>query len=81
LVHVRIDTGSKRDAELIAAALPGQPSAAAIRGYGIIRLRFGRERDARQLVDLVAGAVERHGLGWARVRIGEAEHMFRGRRR
>ena len=79
-VQVTIDTASKDDAALIAADLPGQPPAGSWRGYGVIRLRLRKERDANDLVPLVGESVERHGVSWARVRIGEDEHMLRSRR-
>jgi hypothetical protein len=78
---VTIDAGSKADAELIAAALPGRPEATSWRGYGVIRLRFRKEGEARELLALVGECVERHGLGWARVRIGDDERMFRAHSR
>jgi hypothetical protein len=79
-VQVTVDTGSKRDAELIAAALPGEPAAASWRGYGVVRLRVRSERDARDLLPFVSDSVVEHGLAWARVRIGDDEHMFRASR-
>jgi hypothetical protein len=78
---VTIDAGSKADAELIAAALPGGPEAKSWRGYGVVRLRFRKEKEAREVLPVVAECVERHGLSWARVRIGDDEHMFRARSR
>jgi hypothetical protein len=78
---VTIDAGSKADAELISSALPGRPEAKSWRGYGVIRLRFRTEREARELLPLVGACVERHGLGWARIRIGDDERMFRARSR
>jgi hypothetical protein len=78
---VTIDTGSKADAEVIAAALPGRPEATSWRGYGVIRLRFRKESEARELLPLVGECVERRGLSWARVRIGDEERMFRARSR
>lgn len=80
-MHVTIDARSKRDAEIIAAELPGTPPAGAVRGFGVIRLRFAGEREAHDVLRRVADCIERHGLGWARVRIDDAEHTFRGRRR
>lgn len=79
-VQVTIDTASKDDAALIAAELPGQPQAGSSRGYGVIRLRLRREREAKDLLPLVGACVERHSLGWARVRIGDDQHMLRPRR-
>jgi hypothetical protein len=79
-VHVTIDASSKADAELIAAALPGPPEARSWRGYGVIRLRFRKASDAHQLLPVVGECVTRHGLPWARVRIGDDERMFRARR-
>jgi hypothetical protein len=76
-VQFTIDTASKDEAALIAADLPGEPPAGSWRGFGVIRLRLRRERDAIALLPLVGASVERHGLGWARVRIGEDQHMFR----
>jgi hypothetical protein len=78
---VTIDAGSKADAEVIAAALPGSPEAKSWRGYGVIRLRFRKETEARELLPLVAQCVEHRGLAWARVRIGDDERMFRARSR
>jgi hypothetical protein len=80
-VAVTIDSASRADAELIAAALPGGPEAKSWRGYGVIRLRFKSEREARETIPLVAACVEHHALAWARVRIGDDEQMFRTRRR
>ena len=78
---VTIDARSKADAELIAAALPGNPEAKSWRGYGVVRLRFRKEGEARAVLSVVAECVEEHGLAWARVRIGDDERMFRGRTR
>ena len=78
---VTIDARSKADAELIAAALPGNPEAKSWRGYGVVRLRFRKEGEARAVLSVVAECVEEHGLTWARVRIGDDERMFRGRTR
>lgn len=80
-VNVSIDTASKRDAEVIAADLPGNPEPRSWRGYGIVRLRVKTDADARRLVPMVGECVERHELPWARVRIGDDETMFRSRRR
>jgi hypothetical protein len=80
-LRVTIDARSKADAEVIAAALPGCPDATSWRGYGVIRLRFRKESEARDLLPLVADCVERCGLSWARVRIGDDERMFRARSR
>ncbi|MGZ4317309.1 MAG: hypothetical protein ACXVRS_15985 [Gaiellaceae bacterium] len=79
-IQVTIDTASKDGAALIAADLPGQPPAASWRGYGVIRLRVRREVEAKALLPLVGDCVDRHGLGWARVRIGDDQHMFRPRK-
>jgi hypothetical protein len=78
-VHVTIDTASRDHAALIAAELPGQPEASSWRGYGVIRLRLRREREAKDLLPLVGACVERHAIGWARVRIGDDHHMLRPR--
>jgi hypothetical protein len=78
---VTIDARSKADAELIAAALPGNPEAKSWRGYGVVRLRFRKEGEARAVLSVVAECVEEHGLAWARVRIGDDERMFRARSR
>jgi hypothetical protein len=78
---VTIDAGSKADAELIAAALPGRPEAKSWRGYGVVRLRFRKEGEAREVLPVVADCVERQHLSWARVRIGDDERMFRARSR
>ena len=80
-VQITIDAGSKEDAEVIAAALPGNVVAKSWRGYGVIRLRFRRESDAGDLLHVVGDCVARHDLSWARVRIGDDERMFRGRNR
>lgn len=79
-VQVTIDAGSKNDAELIAAALRGQPTATSRRGYGIVYLRLAHEREAHDLLPVVADCVERHHLSWARIRFGEEERTFRSRR-
>ena len=79
-VQVTIDTASKADAGLIAEALPSRPEAKSWRGYGVIRLRFGSEREARETLPIVGECVERNALAWARVRIGDDERMFRARR-
>jgi hypothetical protein len=78
---VTIDAGSKADAETIAAALPGRPEAKSWRGYGVIRLRFSKQSEAREVLPLVGECVARHELSWARVRIGDDERMFRARSR
>jgi hypothetical protein len=77
---VTIDAGSKADAEVIAAALPGRPEAKSWRGYGVIRLRFRKATEAREVLPVVGECVDRHALAWARVRIGDDERMFRARR-
>lgn len=77
-MQVIIDAPSKQHAEIIAEKLPGQPMAAALRGFGVIRIRVAHASDAAQLVPLVADCVERHSLSWARVRIDDELHMFRG---
>jgi hypothetical protein len=79
-VQLTIDTTSKRDAEIIAAALPGPAEARSWRGYGVIRLRFRNDREARELLPVVEACVQGNELAWARVRIGDDERMFRGRR-
>jgi hypothetical protein len=78
---VTIDAGSKADAEVIASALPGRPEATSWRGYGVIRLRFRKESEAREVLPVVSDCVERNELPWARVRIGDDERMFRARSR
>jgi hypothetical protein len=79
-VQVTIDAGSRDDAELIAAVLPGEPKAASWRGYGVIRLRLRKAEDVHGLVPIVERCVERHRLAWARLRFGDDEWMFRGGR-
>jgi hypothetical protein len=78
-VQVTIDAGSKADAGKIAEALPGA-KATAWRGYGVIRLRFRSEKEARETIPIVGQCVERHKLAWARVRIGDDERTFRSAR-
>jgi hypothetical protein len=78
-VRVTIDAGSKDEAQLIAEELPGQPPAASWRGYGVIRMRVRDERQARDLVGVLEECVKRHSLGWARLRFGDDEWMFKGR--
>jgi hypothetical protein len=78
-VQVTIDTTSRDHAALIAADLPGQPQAGSWRGYGVIRLQLRREREVKELLPLVGACVERHGIGWARVRIGDDQHVVRPR--
>jgi hypothetical protein len=80
-VQVTIDAGSKGDAELIAGVLPGRPEAKSWRGYGVVRLRLKKLEEARDLLPMVAECVQRHGLAWARVRVGDDEQMFRGHKR
>ena len=80
-VHVTIDAVSKTDAALIADALPGRPEAKSWRGFGVVRMRFQKDAHAREVLPLVADCVERHGLAWARVRVGDDEQMFRARKR
>lgn len=80
-VQVTIDAGSREDAEVIAAALPGDAVAKSWRGYGVIWLRFRKESDARELLPVIGDCVERNDLSWARIRIGDDERMFRGRNR
>jgi hypothetical protein len=78
-VLVTIDAGSRGEAELIAAALPGEPQATSWRGYGVIRLRLRRKDEIDPLLPILADCVERHGLPWARLRFGDEERMFRSR--
>lgn len=75
-VQVMIDTSSKEDAELVAASLPGEPTALSVRGYGLIKLRW-RRRELQDLIERVGAAAEQHGLGWVRVRHGDEEYAFR----
>jgi hypothetical protein len=78
-VNVTIDAGSRADAEVIADALPAIAEAVSRRGYGVVRLRVEHERAALDLYDTLAACVERHNIGWARIRFGEQERMFRSR--
>lgn len=80
-VLVTIDAATKADAEVIAAALPGRPKAKSWRGYGVIRLRFRKESETKELLTVVGDCVEQHDLPWARVRVGDDERMFRTQRR
>ena len=80
-VQVTIDTGSRRDAELIAAELPGQPEANSLRGYGVVRLRLRDKNEAADLLSALAECVERHAVGWARIRYGDEEQTFKTRKR
>jgi hypothetical protein len=80
-VQVTIDAGSRGDAEVIAAVLPGEPQAASWRGYGVVRLRLRKPEDVHGLVPILEGCVKRHRLAWARLRFGDDEWMFRGERR
>ena len=79
-VNVTIDAGSRGEAELIAAALPGQPEAASSRGYGVVRLRLKHERETAGLLSALAECVERHSIGWARIRFGDQERTFKSRK-
>jgi hypothetical protein len=79
-VQVTIDAGSKADAGMIAGTLPVKAEAKAWRGYGVIRLRFRSEKEARETIPIVGECVQRHKLPWARVRIGDDERMFRSSR-
>jgi hypothetical protein len=79
-VNVTIDAGSKGEAELIAAALPGRPEARSLRGYGVVRLRVRHEREATDLLSALAECVEHHSIGWARIRFGEQERTFKARK-
>jgi hypothetical protein len=76
-VHVTIDTVSRGDAELIAAALPGAPRASSRRGYGVIRLSLRHPREKDDLLAILADCVERHSLAWARLRYGDEERTFK----
>ena len=78
-MQVTIDAGSRSDAELIAAALPGQPEAVSRRGYGLVRLRLRSRDDVGKLIPILEGCVQRHNLAWARLRAGDDEWMIRGR--
>ena len=79
-VRVSIDTGSKHDAELIAAALPGRPEALFRRGYGIVRLQLRHPREISHLLPVVSECVETHNVPWARIRYGDEELTFKARR-
>lgn len=79
-VQVTIDTASRGEAELIAAELPGQPHATSRRGYGVIRMRLGREEEARDLLAILESCVQRHKLSWARLRHGDDEWTVKGAR-
>lgn len=73
---VMIDVGSKDEAQLVAASLPGGAADVSSRGYGMVRLQW-REREVSKLLSLVAACVEDHRLRWARVRFGDEERTFR----
>jgi hypothetical protein len=77
-VHVTIETASRADAELIAALLRPKARAESWRGYGVIRLGRRTDAETAQLIETVGSAVERHELGWARVRYDDDERVFRG---
>jgi len=74
---VTIDVGSKDDAQLLAASLPGGAEASFFRGYGIVRMRHRHESEVPALLPIVADCVERHRIRWARVRFGDEERTFR----
>jgi hypothetical protein len=79
-VRVTIDAGSRRDAELIAAALPGGAEVTSRRGYGFVRLRLRDRQQLQDLLAIIAECVKDHGLPWARLRCGDEEWMLRGAR-
>lgn len=76
---VVIETASHDDASAIAAELPGSPRVRAGHGYAMIAMRMRTARDAKtRILPLVRECVERHRISWARVRIGDDNHQFRG---
>jgi hypothetical protein len=79
-VQVTIDTGSRGEAELIAAELPGRPQATSRRGYGVIRMRLAREEEAHDLLAILETCVQRYKLSWARLRKGDDEWTVKGSR-
>jgi hypothetical protein len=79
-LNITIDTVSRRDAELIAAALPGNAAAGTSRGYGVVRLRVMHPRETDDLLSALAECVERHSLAWARLRYGDEERTFKSRK-
>jgi hypothetical protein len=76
-VHVTIETASKEDAELIAAALPPPARAESWRGYGVIRLGPRSTHEVADVIGAVAERFEEHELAWARVRYDDEERVFR----
>jgi hypothetical protein len=77
-VQVTIDTASREDAELLSDLLPVPAKAGSVRGVGFVRLRC-RAREVMEILEAARAAVERHGLAWLRVRVGDDEHVFRRR--
>ena len=78
-MQVIIDTDSRDEAQLLAGVLPGRPAATSVRGYGMIRTSCRTRRDLDELLQALEGAVQEHELRWARARVGDDEHVFRGR--
>lgn len=77
-MQVTIDTPSRDDARIVAASLPGSPTASSVRGYGIVRMLCRSRRELQELLHSVDEVVQQHQLRWARVRYEDEEHFFRG---
>lgn len=76
-IQVTIDTTSKAEGELLAAALPGSPRASSWRSHGAIRLRCRSKAEVQELLETVERAARQSGLRWVRARFGDEERMFR----
>lgn len=76
-VRVTIETASRAEAELIAAALPVEASAQSWRGFGVIRVGAKDKDETKTLIDAVSRAFRDRSLKWARVRYDDEERVFK----
>jgi hypothetical protein len=76
-VRVTIETASKAEAQLIAAALPMRVEAHSWRGFGVIRVAAKSKEETKELIEVVSRSFHEHSLKWARVRYGDEERVFK----
>jgi hypothetical protein len=76
-MQVTIDTASREEAELIAAALPRPAEAKSVRGYGFIRLSSRNARETQEILQAAGAGAALHKLAWIRVRWNDEERVFR----
>jgi hypothetical protein len=79
-VRVTIDTGSRGEAEVLAALISQEAKPESCRGYGFIRLGPRTRDETAAVLAAVADVVARGAVPWARVRWDDDERLFRAPR-